>query len=414
MKSKLFVVIILTIFVVQTFAASYFVNSISGNDSNPGTNSSAPWKSLATVNSKIFQPGDVVNFACGSAWKGELVISANGSKGNPIIFKAYGQGNKPVISNPSPANYCVDITGNWIVLDGFLFKDSHNAAVRIAKGASHNIVQYCEMTNAGMGVGAYGKYNLFTRNYVHDLNIIKNTPREVNNNDDYGAVAFWMFAPCNEISYNKAINCKAPSYDYGHDGGFFEVYGNGDSSFVHHNWAENCNGFHESGAGPVKGVVIAYNVSKENDGFICLHLGKGFHADVENMRIENNTIISRKGTTWNSIISWAGGVPSSSIISMRNNLFVIGGDAKEKFCANGNFIHENNLYYLLDGAQVGYELGKNEIIADPLFKDMEKDDYHISKKSPAKDAGLNLGHTSDLDGKPVPSGKIPDIGAYEY
>ena len=98
---------------------------------------------------------------------------------------------------------------------------------------------------------------------------------------------------------------------------------------------------------------------------------------------------------------------------MRNNIFVIGGNAKEKFCANGNFIHENNLYYLLDGAQVGYELGMNEIVADPLFKDMQKDDYHISKKSPAKDAGLNLGYTSDLDGKPVPSGRMPDIGAYE-
>lgn len=414
MKSKLVIIIFLTIFSIKIFAAEYFVNIKTGNDSNIGTSKLIPWKSLAEVNTKIFQPGDVVNFACGSAWKGELVISANGSKDHPIIFKAYGKGPKPVISNPAPANYGVDIAGSWIVFDGFLVKDSQNAAVRVAKGAGHNVVQNCEMTNAGMGVGAYGKYNLFTRNYVHDLNIIKNTPKEVNNNDDYGAVAFWMFAPCNEISYNKAINCKASSYDYGHDGGFFEVYGNGDSTYVHHNYAENCVGFHECGAGPVRGVIIAYNVSKENDGFICLHLGKGFHADVENMRIENNTVISKKGTTWNSLISWAGGVPSSSVISMRNNVFVIGGKASDKFCTNGNFIHENNLYYLLDGAQVGYESGRNELIANPLFRDIEKDDYHIDKKSPAKDAGLNLGHTSDLDGKPVPSWKMPDIGAYEY
>ncbi len=400
--------------VLPAFATDYYVNSRSGNDLNPGTSESMPWKSISVVNSKTFQPGDVVSFARGENWTGELEIASCGTKEKPLIFKSYGSGNKPVISNPEPAKFVVDITGSWIVLDGFLVKDSHDAAVHIAKGASHNVVRNCEMTNTGMGVGAYGKYNLFTLNYVHDLHIINNTPRDVNPDDDYGAVAFWMFAPCNEISYNKGINCIAPSYDYGHDGGFFEIYGNGDSTYVHHNWAENCCGFHESGAGPVRGVIIAYNVAIDNGGFICLHLGKGFHADVENMRIENNTIISKKGTTWNKLLDWAGGKPSPSIISVRNNIFVIGGEEKEKVCAEGNFIHTNNLYYLLDGASVGFDLSSGEMVADPLFINLDKDDYHPGKNSPAIDAGINLGYTSDFDGKPVPSGKRPDIGAFEY
>ncbi|MDA3866721.1 MAG: hypothetical protein PF489_08235 [Salinivirgaceae bacterium] len=414
MKKFISVTFVVLVFLSSTYAKEYFLNSLTGNDDNTGTTEDTPWQSLKPIQDMTFSPGDIVNFACGSQWKGELVIASNGTKEDPIIFKSYGQGNKPIISNPAPAKYVVDIAGSWVVLDGLLLKDSHNAALHVSKGANHNVVQNCEMTNAGMGVGAYGKYNLFTRNFAHDLHIIKNTPRNINADDDYGAVAFWMFAPCNEISYNRGVNCRAPSYDYGHDGGFFEIFGNGDSSYVHHNYAENCEGFHESGGGSSKGVVMSYNIAVENNGFICLHLGKGFHSEVENMRVENNTVISSKGTRWGVLNTFCGGRPSPSTLMMRNNNFVFGGNDKERFFENGDFIHENNLYYLLNGASVGFDLGKNEIIANPNFVDFQKGDFHLSNNSPAIDAGLELEHTSDFEGDNVPSGKSPDIGAFEY
>jgi hypothetical protein len=41
-------------------------------------------------------------------------------------------------------------------------------------------------------------------------------------------------------------------------------------------------------------------------------------------------------------------------------------------------------------------------------------DYHLQAGSPAINAGLNLGYPLDFDGKAVPQGTAPDIGAYEY
>ena len=63
--------------------------------------------------------------------------------------------------------------------------------------------------------------------------------------DDYGAVAYWIQGANNEVSYNVGMNNRGHSYDYGTDGGFLELYDRGDNSFIHHNWAENNNGFFE-------------------------------------------------------------------------------------------------------------------------------------------------------------------------
>lgn len=417
LKSILLKSIFLILSTSNIFCKNYYVNSIAGSDSNPGTSVKKPWKSFYSVHAMDFKPGDIINFARGSSWIDELIIKDSGTKEKPIFFRTYGKGYKPEISNPSPANYVVEIKGSWIILDGFKIKDSRNAAVRINSGANHNIVQNCEITNAGMGIGAYGSYNLFTRNYVHDLNMIVNTPKAINSDDDHGAVAFWMFGPNNEISYNKAANCKAPSYDYEFDGGFFEIYGNGDSTYVHNNWAEYVDGFFEFGAGrrggSSKDIVISYNVSINNDQFGVFHLGQNFNNPTENLRIENNTIVQTEKSR-GGYIFWFGikDLPPN-ILSLRNNIIVRDGKG-EIVVNNGDFIHENNIYYLINNAQVGYDLGKNEIIADPLFVDMGNHNFRITAESPARNAGVNLGHNSDMDEILIPEAKAPDIGAYEY
>jgi len=59
----------------------------------------------------------------------------------------------------------------------------------------------------------------------------------------------------------------------------------------------------------------------------------------------------------------------------------------------------------------------NAAITEARFKDPAKGDYQLTAQSPAKDAGKDVSSLSvktDLLGKPRPSGKAFDIGAYEY
>jgi hypothetical protein len=50
----------------------------------------------------------------------------------------------------------------------------------------------------------------------------------------------------------------------------------------------------------------------------------------------------------------------------------------------------------------------------PGFRDLKNGDLRLTKGSHAIDAGTDLGITVDIEGKPIPNGAGPDMGAYEY
>ena len=86
---------------------TYYVDSVNGSDSNPGT-LAEPWKTVAKVNATTLHPGQSVGFKSGGTWQESLIVPSSGSAGNPITFGAYGVGAKPVI-NPST----VVSSGSW-------------------------------------------------------------------------------------------------------------------------------------------------------------------------------------------------------------------------------------------------------------------------------------------------------------
>lgn len=83
---------------VTNFASgtNYYVSN-NGDDSSSGVNPSDAWKTLAKVNSFIPSPGDQILFKRGDEWVGTLVVKASGTLGKPIVYGAYGTGEKPKI-----------------------------------------------------------------------------------------------------------------------------------------------------------------------------------------------------------------------------------------------------------------------------------------------------------------------------
>ena len=79
-------------------ANTYYVYSISDNDSNNGTSTGTPWKTLSKVNSMTFQPGDQILFKKGSVWTGILEVSSSGNSGAQIVYGSYGTGSRPIIN----------------------------------------------------------------------------------------------------------------------------------------------------------------------------------------------------------------------------------------------------------------------------------------------------------------------------
>ena len=94
-------------------STTYYVDSVNGNDSNPGTSATAPWKTIAKVNASSFNPGDSVLFLRGDVWRDHsLSPSSSGAAGNPITFDAYGTGANPQINAASVVSGWTNASGN--------------------------------------------------------------------------------------------------------------------------------------------------------------------------------------------------------------------------------------------------------------------------------------------------------------
>ncbi len=98
-------------------ATVYYVDSAAGSDSHSGTSSSAPWKTLAKVNSHSFAAGDQILLKRGSTWREQLNVRSSGSSSKPVVFGAYGSGNAPLIN-------ASDLVGHWSSAGGHIYRAS--------------------------------------------------------------------------------------------------------------------------------------------------------------------------------------------------------------------------------------------------------------------------------------------------
>ncbi len=105
-------------FCSSVWAASYFVDSRTGNDQNDGLSAASAWKSIEKVNAAEIQPGDKVLFARGGLWRG-VVRPHSGTEGNPVYYGAFGAETLPAptfygsVEASSPEDWTEVEPGLW-------------------------------------------------------------------------------------------------------------------------------------------------------------------------------------------------------------------------------------------------------------------------------------------------------------
>lgn len=381
----------------------YYVDnsSVSASNNNVGTSADSPLLSLAGVALLKLQPGDTVAFKAGTSYEGSaagsalLTIKTSGTEGAPISFTSYGQGEAPVITNTSTAMYsdAFSVKGaSYVVFDGLHVTGASQAAFNIDQYSSHVTIKNVEANSVGEAVLLKGHDSVVTQNYFHDLVMVKNTvgaKGTTAGDDDYGANGVVVSGNGNEISFNLIVNAKAPSYDYGVDGGAIEVFGGVQDLSVHDNIVKDSAGFFElgglsslatSGGG---NISITNNISINNGVFSVIHnAGGAFGIAVSDIDVSGNTIIETGLNEWKSSIIYLDKAASKEEVDIHDNVIVV-GDRDSIFKQNGGNYHSDNVIQILTPTTHVYnnwkmDLASGEVLTTVSFADAANGDYTLA------------------------------------
>lgn len=115
----------LTGFVFTAGATNYYVNTVTGKDSNKGTTKTTCWKTSTPLRSIRLMPGDSILFASGQQFTGMLsLVDVKGVSGRPIVITTYQFKNnkaKPVIDAGADLNALYIQNASFIHVAGIEF-----------------------------------------------------------------------------------------------------------------------------------------------------------------------------------------------------------------------------------------------------------------------------------------------------
>ena len=164
-------------------ATSYYIDSVNGSDSNSGTSSSQPWKTIPKIQGTALSAGDFVLFARGSSYSQCFYVDYAGASGSPITIGTYGTGAAPAFTNatfgtgelwqlhPDSQRLC---DGRWPLLLQYGCRRWRSkpilarrrafgvatGAVNIESGCDNCTVQNCEFYDCVAAIRTRGQYTL--------------------------------------------------------------------------------------------------------------------------------------------------------------------------------------------------------------------------------------------------------------
>ena len=436
--------------------ANSYVVSTSGNDASNGS-ASSPWRTLQKAADTVSAGATVL--VRNGTYAG-FTMRRSGTAGNPITFAAY-PGEQPVIDGQGAVAYTVRLVGvtrvrligltvaggyadrqagggvsvessSYVDVMDSLLRDNHSYGVRTYQ-STYVTIDNNEITGNAVGVHIdYGGEGVVvSNNLIHDNNLMMvNTPRSENPNDDAGAEGVALVHSTGHVlvTHNMIWGNRAPSYDYGYDGGAFSIYMSSNWTITDNVTWDNHNVLEtgtDSNMTPCANNTFTHNLNyaaTSADVTVGMMLRCG-----SNMLIANNTFVGMQTFVFalsHNRAGWGGSIAGMHIV---NNIIdvssakIFGVDT----AMPSDVVIDNNLIHMTGSSQLATVYGHggtnslatftswtgfqvHGLMAAAGFVDASANDFRLQTDSAAIDAGQVVSPWTNGY-----AGAAPDLGYKE-
>jgi hypothetical protein len=468
---KKLLIFILLICSLNAAAATYYVSSSDGSDSDSGLTEALAWATLTKINATTFAAGDSILFKRGDTFRGGISQNEDGTNSDWIVYGAYGTGAKPLILGAKD----LSATGDWELHSGNVWKTT--ATLGTIQDDISNLIfnneAYCGYKKKS--IDSLNAAHKFYYNRTDDLLYLYATSNPgtfythieaAGNYDVAQGLLYWITSSYIKVKdldvrYSSAAgiethtgNCiTIEDCDVSYIGGEWLVVddasltrlGNGismvqtnDSIIVRRCNVSQC---FDAGISPqywsassMTNMWIYSNII--TNCWYSYETWCGAISTLTNIHFYNNTCVAA-GDCWSGstlqrpdadgashvlIHTLAGTVSNITVrnnilkdsehfgFKVNDNIAKLTSDYNLIFCDTIAYANETDKYTTLAAWVAAVSQDANSVSGDPLFTSAT--DFHLLSGSPAIDAGTDLDLTTDYYGSTI--GTLPDIGAIEY
>jgi len=363
----------------------------------------------------------------------------------------------------NPGNYGPPLATNTIyvrTIDGLAPHDMKvivSSAISIKGNGSYGIIQDLEISNSFNGIDAGNTDHFIIKdNYVHHTygigiylrgvdhatnNIVTNnhidttgnnaiyflegsnntashnTINNVTNNINGVAVSGdqcgigLQESENSTIEHNTITNVKGSGVDF-----YFE-----EGSTIRYNTISNpgAGGFYPHGTNLAvygnivdsKGVAQGSNANNTGSGFLNIYNNTFYNVKSGGFALMNTGNSGGGHVTYRNNIVYV----SSANVQMTNFISSTDSDYNLFYWEiSGKFTYNSMNYTSFQDYLTASGKDSHSLFIDPLFVDVSSGDFRLNDKSPAINAGIDVGIHKDIQATSIPQGLSPDMGAYEY
>lgn len=327
----------------------YYLDATLGNDMNDGSSPEKAWKTLYKASRAKFKPGDTLFLKKGEVFNGVLEISAEGTKEQPVVIDAYGEGVKPSIHGEKTSLYAVRLyNSNYVTLQNLEIVNSGDAL----------------LSRAGLKIEC-NEYGISNGLVIRGLTVKDVTGTSEGTNKYSGGILLTNTGKVKKSYYKNLLienchikDCKRNGIFWAGSGGAYCDRNNwcpNKDIIIRNNLIENVPG---DGILPIgcDGVLVEYNVMRDkNRGGYNLVAAGIWPWSSDNVIIQYNHVVGHQagtdGQAYDCDFNCRNTVIQYNYSSENHGGFVL-------FCNNPNATYVNNIGVL--ESKVRYNISIND------------------------------------------------------